>query len=350
MVNLRFHIVSITAVFLALAIGIFMGTSLLKRATVDSLKATQHNLETKIDQSQDENAALRDALGTDDEQTRSFGSNALGSLLGGQVHDPVLLVAARGIDEDAVSAVRNVLTDAGSANLGTIWLDDKSSLADGDLRQAVATALGTGTGNATVMRKRFIDAFGGALRTATVRSAPPADTASDPATTTTTTTTVPDVTVGVDPNPVVTALIKSGVITWDAPAQGEPEKLPLEDLRVVVISGEGSTVDATKVLYPLIRATAGGAPGSTLAGEIMDARSSVAQVQRQIDQATPARGAFVGPIRRDSLHTSVATIDNLDSPYGRLSLVLDLAATPGNAIGAYGVAAGADAQYPSGTR
>ena len=37
MINLRYHIVSITAVFLALAIGVVMGTSFLSRATVDLL-------------------------------------------------------------------------------------------------------------------------------------------------------------------------------------------------------------------------------------------------------------------------------------------------------------------------
>jgi hypothetical protein len=342
MVNLRFHIVSITAVFLALAIGIFMGTSLLKRATVDSLKATQHSLEGKIDQSQDENAGLRDALGVSDDQTKSFAANALGSLLGGQLHDPVLLVAARGIDEDSVSDVRNALTDAGSANLGTMWLDGKTSLTDSGLRQSVATALGTATGPAATMRKRFVDALGGALRTATTRSG-----ASDTATTTTTTS--PDETVVADPNQVVTALIHSGVMTWDAPAQGEPEKLPATDLRVVVISGEGSSVDATNVLYPLIRATIGGAAGSTLAGEIMSPRSSVAAVQRTLAGTAPQRGAFVNPIRRDQLHNTVSTIDDLDSPYGRLALVLDLTASPGTAVGAFGVAPGAQAQYPSGT-
>jgi hypothetical protein len=205
----------------------------------------------------------------------------------------------------------------------------------------VATALGTTTGSATTMRKRFIDALGGALRTASTR----ADGGSDSATTTTLS---PDQ-VAADPNQVVTALVHSGVMTWDAPAQGEPEKLPSTDLRVVVISGEGSSVDASSVLYPLIRTASGGAAGSTIAGEIMSPRSSVAGVQRTLDGTTPQRGAFVSPIRKDQLHTSVATIDNLDSPYGRLALVLDLAASPGTAVGAYGVAPGAAAQYPSGT-
>ncbi len=339
MINLRFHIVSITAVFLALAIGIFMGTSLLKRATVDSLKATQHSLELKIDQSDRQNDGLSDALNTSDAQAKSFSTSALGSLLGGQLRDPVLLVAARGIDEDTVSAVRNVLTDAGSANLGTIWLDSNTSFDSSSLRQAVADALGTTVANAATTRKRFVDAFGGALKAATVR----VPSSNDEATTTTVASSIGD------PNQVINALAKAGALSWDAPAQGEPVKLPADDLRVVVLSGENSAVSANDVLYPLLRATVGGAPGSTIAGEIMSPRSSVAEVQRTVAGTSPARGAFVDPIRKDPLHNSVATIDDLDSPYGRLALVMVLAATPGSAVGSYGIGSGSSAQYPSGT-
>src|SRR5215204_6057968 len=101
MINLRFHIVSITAVFLALAIGIFMGTSLLQRATVDSLKAGQRSLESKIEQRQRENTAYRDALATADDVAANFGDDVLADAVAGRLDDSVLVVASRGIDEDA---------------------------------------------------------------------------------------------------------------------------------------------------------------------------------------------------------------------------------------------------------
>ena len=49
MINLRYHIVSIIAVFLALAIGVVMGTSFLGKATVDQLKTQISRAESRID-------------------------------------------------------------------------------------------------------------------------------------------------------------------------------------------------------------------------------------------------------------------------------------------------------------
>ena len=45
MINFRFHIVSLTAVFLALGIGLMLGTTFLDTATVDSLRERQEELE-----------------------------------------------------------------------------------------------------------------------------------------------------------------------------------------------------------------------------------------------------------------------------------------------------------------
>ncbi|NLA37006.1 MAG: copper transporter, partial [Actinobacteria bacterium] len=47
MINLRFHIVSIVAVFLALAIGILTGSTLLDRATIEVLQDRQTSLDNR---------------------------------------------------------------------------------------------------------------------------------------------------------------------------------------------------------------------------------------------------------------------------------------------------------------
>jgi hypothetical protein len=335
MINLRFHIVSITAVFLALAIGIFMGTSLLQRATVDSLKAGQRSLETKIDQSQRENTAYRDALGVADAAASDFGDDALGDLVADRLHGAILVVASRGIDEDALSAVRSTLEDAGATVVGTVWTDDRSALDDESVREAVSTATGTPLGDAAAMRKRVVDAVAGAL-------GPILATQPDP--TTTTTTTAPDgEPPGDDPAAVLAGLDQTGALAWE-PTDGAT--FPASGLRVLVVSGEGATTPAAKVLYPLIRALDRDHVGAVLAGEVMDQRTSLAEVDRVLAGQDPPRGAFVGPIRGDALREDVTTIDDLDSPYGRLAAVLALARPVGSAIGAYGITAAADSQYP----
>jgi hypothetical protein len=333
MINLRFHIVSITAVFLALAIGIFMGTSLLQRATVDSLKAGQRSLETKIEQSQRENTAYRDALGVADASSADFGEDALPELVADQLHGSILVVASRGIDEDALVAVQTTLEDAGAAVVGTIWTDDRSSLDDESVREAVATATGSPAGDAAAMRKHVVDSLAEALGSILATRADAA-----------TTTTVPDgETPPDDPASTLATLAQTGALAWE-PTDGRT--FPTSGLRVLVVSGEGASTQAAKVLYPLIRALDRDHAGAVLAGEVMDQRSSLAEVDRDLAGQDPPRGAFVGPIRGDALRDDVTTIDDLDSPYGRLAAVLALARPVGAAIGAYGVTAAADSQYP----
>jgi hypothetical protein len=338
MINLRFHIVSITAVFLALAIGIFMGTSLLQRATVDSLKAGQRSLETKIEQRQRENTAYRDALGTADDVAADFDADVLDSAVAGRLDGSVLVVASRGIDEDALADVSATLRQAGASVVGTIWTDEGSSLEDAAVREAVAGTLDSPVGDAATMRRRVAEALEGAMAgplqegsAGGLTSTTVAGAAGQPA----------------DPTALVQALADAGVFTWEPADEGA--ELPTSDLRVVVVSGEGASTDADRVLYPLIRTLGTDRPGAVFAGEIMAARSTVAEIERELAGVDPPRGAFVGPIRGDALREDVTTIDNLDSPYGRLALALALAPPAGTAVGAYGVSAGADSQYPAQT-
>ena len=48
MINLRYHIVSLTAVFLALAIGVLLGGTYLDKYTVDQLDQSITNAEERI--------------------------------------------------------------------------------------------------------------------------------------------------------------------------------------------------------------------------------------------------------------------------------------------------------------
>ena len=56
MINFRYHLVSIVAVFLALGIGIIMGTAVIDRAVVDRLERQQDDLDKRIDDVRSENS------------------------------------------------------------------------------------------------------------------------------------------------------------------------------------------------------------------------------------------------------------------------------------------------------
>ena len=63
--------------------------------------------------------------------------------------------------------------------------------------------------------------------------------------------------------------------------------------------------------------------------EVMNPRSSVGQIEREISGAKPVRGDFIKDVRADdTLDGSVNTIDDGDLVYGRLALVLVLGIVP----------------------
>ena len=58
MINFRFHLVSLIAVFLALAVGVVMGAGVIDRAIVDTLNTRIDRVEAKSDRIQSKNNKL----------------------------------------------------------------------------------------------------------------------------------------------------------------------------------------------------------------------------------------------------------------------------------------------------
>lgn len=334
MINLRFHIVSIVAIFLALAIGMFAGSTLLDRATIDVLKGRQRSLDSRNSRLRAENEELRAAIAAADAAEAAFGDEPMTELLPDLLGDvPVLIVAARGIDEGSVRATRDALGTAGAAPLGIVWVDGGVDLDDVAARNAVAAALDIGPGQAT--KASVVRAF----------AAPIVESASAP------TTTVP---VGDEAAPpptsgtlgVLRVLAEAGRIDWESPTDGEPgpRLLPPSGLQVVFVAGEGATLRPGSFMYPVIRAVAAEVPGVAVA-EVRTPRTDLQAIE---DDATPRRGEFVDRLRvDDDLAARLITVDDLDAPFGRLALVLALAQLPDVTAGAYGSAPTAASRFPT---
>ena len=62
MINFRFHLVSLVAVFLALALGVVMGSTVIDRAIVDRLSSQIDSVKKRADAERAENRALRDQM------------------------------------------------------------------------------------------------------------------------------------------------------------------------------------------------------------------------------------------------------------------------------------------------
>ncbi|MEV4629559.1 copper transporter [Micromonospora sp. NPDC049523] len=121
MINFRYHVVSLTAVFLALAIGLVVGTAALNGPVADSLSANVNELRK-------DNQQLRETVGSlQEEVTREedFAREAAPLLLGGKLTDRRLLVLTLPSGEKHVDGVIEMLRQTGATITGRVDLEDK---------------------------------------------------------------------------------------------------------------------------------------------------------------------------------------------------------------------------------
>jgi hypothetical protein len=119
LIDFRYHLVSIVAVFLALATGLVLGSTALRGFVLSGLKAAVAN-EKSINQSlYAHNSQLRQRISADDAFARAAEPALVTGLLTGQ---NVVLVLAPGADGSTVSGITSVLRQAGATVTGQVVL------------------------------------------------------------------------------------------------------------------------------------------------------------------------------------------------------------------------------------
>ena len=122
MIDFRYHLVSIVAVFLALAVGIVLGSTELRGAAFTALDRTSSALSAKLNAANNENSALQQEVNGD----RSFAQAAepvlLAHLLDGK---RVVLITAPGAPSGVVNGITTALGDAGAAVSGQVALSTR---------------------------------------------------------------------------------------------------------------------------------------------------------------------------------------------------------------------------------
>jgi len=313
MINLRYHIVSLVAVFLALGMGIVMGTTVVDRVTVDALNSRLGAVEADVTDMRAENRRLGDQV----KVARDFADQTRDHLVDRELEGvPVLVVAVSGVDRKPVDDLRDALTTAGATLEGSLWFNPKMRLdTEGDAR-ALASAL-----NLSVPQNGSVAGRDALRSTALARIAAPRD--------------------GGGEGGVLNALVSAGFLGYEAPAGGTPTSvavpslasIPAAGTRYVVVSGAGAAVPDHLVATPFTQALAQ-SPGRVVAAEA------------GVD--TPGgRGVFVGFLRGDSgLATRLSTVDNLESPMGQAAAVLALRDLATPRFGHFGVGPGAQRLVP----
>jgi Copper transport outer membrane protein, MctB len=306
MINFRFHIASLIAVFLALALGVVMGSTVVQRAIVDTLRQRIDDVERHANTQNDRN----DALSAENDRLNLYVAESAPYAVRGALTDQsVAVLAERGIDEDAVKAQVALLQTAGARVGGILWLESAWNLTDKASADALRTATGSTTRNDRTLRSEALDAL--ALRLAQGAAAGGAD--------------------------VLDNLAKGGFVNLEGPANADvtAASFPGTGSRILLLGGPGSTVTARGTALELTRSlVAANAP--TVVGEVY-----------QESDGAPDRGTWLAPIRSDDqLATAVSTVDDVDLVQGRVASALALGDLAQGVVGSYGYGVGAKSVLP----
>ncbi len=377
MINLRYHIVSLTAVFLALGIGVLLGGTYLDKYTVDQLDQSITSAEQRIRETSAENDRLRGEIGDAEARNRSLLDLGTTQLFHDQLTDvPVVIVASEGTDETARRNLVRALDNSGADFRGTLTVTGR--LLEDDQVALVGERLEIGDATPSEARAEAIARFGEALAVAGAQTAPtvpgdageggqggeggdggeattttlPGDATVAPTTepgvapgdpTTTTTTPPPETPVAPPEQPeIVSVLLDVGVLSLETPGE-QPEARPLltqPGHRYVFLSGPEPAIDDAAFLIPVLRTMA----------EIGPVPVVMASGDTDTDPDNDDRDEAVASVRTDAeLSRLVSTVDNLEAFNGIASTVLALDEVGRGTRGHYGEGRGAAAPLPSGT-
>lgn len=368
MINFRFHLISLVAVFLALGVGVAMGASFVDRATVDSLRNRVDDLDDSYRRRGAELDATKAQLNESDAQSDALAGDRSEALDGRLREQPVVVVTADGVPGDVLDGTRTSLAAAGATQSGTIRLQPALNLADEGVLRRVRDRLGLRGAKVADVRSRVVGDLGTALAILAGGSA------SGTTTTTTTATTEPGAqpvpgpggttTSGAPTTPTTTlsaarptdeasskaylaALADLGLIAVDTGSSPPGSAFPdVQGVRYVLVAGDGVVVDSTDVVLPLARSIGTQAPTVLTVAEVRPSRPDGEATTTTEDQ--PARGETVADLRQGDLADRVSTVDDLEESFGRIALVYAIAQQrDSGTVGHYGTGAGATAPFPT---
>ena len=122
MIDFRYHVVSIVAVFLALAIGIVLGSTELQGPTFNILNHTTAKLQNEYDQARSQLATAQSQANQGEQYAAAVEPAVLRDLLPGQ---RLLIVTEPGAQPSVVSGIAAAAADAGASVTGQIALQPK---------------------------------------------------------------------------------------------------------------------------------------------------------------------------------------------------------------------------------
>jgi hypothetical protein len=122
MIDFRYHIVSIVAVFLALGLGLLVGATALQPTALGGLISLSQREHQQIGAALATNRQLNRQIDSNDQWAQANAPHLLHGLLAGE---RVVLVEAPGASSQVVSGVSDALAEAGATVSGQVQIQDK---------------------------------------------------------------------------------------------------------------------------------------------------------------------------------------------------------------------------------
>jgi hypothetical protein len=308
MINFRFHIVSLIAVFLALGLGILVGSTVVDQVIVDRLDTEIKSVRNESSDRANENNALREQNSKLQEFLKKSSAYAVDDRLAAT---PVAIVAEKGVDPGATKALLDTLHAAGARVPGVLWLDTRWKLDSPKDLRALQTAMRSRSG-AEALRASALTSLAERL------SQPPPATGRR------------------SPRDVLTALRTAGFLRLSDGKAARLADFPVRPGRVLVVTGTDSELAQTTTLVDLVKGLMSA-----------DVPTVVSEVYVDHGATSAPRGAAVKPVRDDSrMAKQVSTLDDADRPEGDVAAVIALQQVADGTVGHYGYGADADAPLP----
>lgn len=308
MIDFRYHLISLIAVFLALGLGILMGSVVLSEKYVGRLEARVERFEEEVEGRRQEISLLHDRVDAFQEFAIESQARLVDGALPGR---EVVVFELDGTDERLTEGLAETIETAGGTVVSTITLTDRFTLDDKSERDQLALSLGSASDEPTELRAELGFQLG--ARAAAAAAAP------------------------VDAE-------RGGLA-----AQRLNEFL--DELREAGFVGVSSLQD---VPIPAGAAflLAGGSEEAARDGAVplgLSLAAALTQMESPVVVAEPSTSAWglAAAVREErSLNTSVSTADHADTVPGRVAAVLALDLTIDGVTGHYGTREGATAVVP----
>ena len=284
MIDFRYHLISLIAVFLALGLGILMGSVVLSEKYVERLERRVDDLAKSLDESREEVSVLEGRVdGLQDFARESEPLLIEGALAG----EEVVAFVLDGTDPALMEGLTESVQAAGGTLVSTISITDRFELQDQPERDQLALILGSSSSEPAELRSEAATQLGDRAAGAAAAAV--------------------------------------------APARGGParrlmgllEQLQTEEF-VGVSSGEEVPVPSGASFIVAAGSTTKPAPGAVAFG--LDLAAALTGRGRAVMVTTTSESVWdlVASVRDEPVGVSISTVDHADTVPGRVAAVLGL--------------------------